>query len=249
MYNRVSKETIFRVKTLYLSGMSQNGIAKALGRSRQYVWKRLRNSGIHIRTQSESETLKWSQMSVKQRQEQVKSAHNAVRGTKVKWSTKCKHAKTVEKSPSNFSENELIVKKMLFDRGIKTVHQKAIGAYNCDLAAKPVAVEIWSGYWHFFGKHARLCEKRFCYILNRGWFIYVLPITVSFPLTNAVADYLAAYIKHIRRDKPQIRTYRVVWAAGDFAVSGSLNRKNFPIVPPFTNRRNPVTGQYERIPR
>jgi len=249
MYNRINEKIVKEIVNLYNSGWSENRIAKHFGYSRHCIRKRLLDSGVHIRNQSEAETIKWGQMSIEQRKKQVKAAHNSTRGKKISWSTKCKHAKTIEKIPSNFSATELILHDMLLERGIHTIHQKAIGTYNCDLAANPVAVEVWGGHWHFYGRQVIFQQKRICYLLNRGWFVYILPITKSFPLTNPVADYLTSYIKRIRRDKPIICEYRVVWGAGDYTISGSLDCLNFPLIPPFCNSRNLSTGRYERITR
>lgn len=249
MYNRISKEIVTQIVNLYVSGWSENRVALHFGYGRRCIRKRLLDSGIHIRNQSEAEALKWSQMSPEQRKKQVKSAHDTAKGRIVSWSTKCKHAKTVELRPSNVSKYEIIVQRKLCVRGIPTIAQMAIGAYNCDIAASPVVVEVWGGNWHFFGNHARRCEERLSYILNCGWFVYILPITKRFPLTEAVTDYLASYIKQIRRDKPSVCEYRMVWGAGDYTTSGCLDNMNFPIVPPFTGRRNLTSGKYERIAR
>jgi len=248
MNDGIDKETR-HIVSLYVSGWSENQIALRFHRSRRYIRKRLVDSNVHIRNQSEAEALKWSQMSPDQRKKQLEAAHKATLGRKVSWLAKCKHAKTIEKRPSNFSQNELILQDMLLRRGITTIHQKAIGAYNCDLAAEPVAVEVWGGHWHFFGKHKAILKKRLRYILNRGWFVYIVPVTKSFPLTESVADDLAAYIKRIRRNKPSVCEYRVVWRAPDYTVRGSLDNLNLPIIPPFTHTRDTATGRYKRIPR
>lgn len=234
---------------LYCAGRSENKIAQDFGIDRGTIRKLLIFAGIHIRNRSEAEKNKWENMSQSERKIRLEVLHNARKGYRVSWATKCKHAQTVEKNPSNYSNHELVLQKMLFDRGIETIHQKAIGAYNCDLAAYPVIVEINGGNWHSAGNHATRFEKRTRYILNAGWHVYIIPVTRSFPLTDAVADHLASYIQQARRNKSLIREYRMVWAAGKFTVTGGLKDDNFTIIPPFTNTRDLSSGRYKRIPR
>ena len=117
---------------LYTSGQSEKQIAKRFNVSRNVIRKRLVSQGIEIRPQSERIKLVWQGFSKERRISQVKAAHNATRGKSVSFETKCKHAKTIEKYPSNFSESELILQKMLSERGIETIHQKAIGPYNLE---------------------------------------------------------------------------------------------------------------------
>jgi len=202
-----------------------------------------------VSTQSEAIKNLWKQMSQSERDHQVEAAHKAAIGRKASWATKCKHAQAIEKMPSNFSPLELKVQKMLSKRGIETIHQKAVGAYNGDLAAPPVIVEVWSGNWHFTSHHLSIFEERFRYLLNAGWFVYILPATIRFPLTEAVADHVAAYIKRIRRTKPAVTEYRMVWGAGEFTFARSFNDNDFTIIPPFTNARDPASGRYKRISR
>lgn len=238
-----------RICNLYYFGSSEKEIAKWFNVSRAVIRRRLIQGDIKIRSQSESIKLVWKKMSSDQRKRQIESAHKAVKGRKVTWLTKCKHAKTIEKYPSNFSHYEIELQRMLLLRGIKTIHQKAIGGYNCDLAAHPIAVEIHGGDWHSFGDHVLRFNERTRYLLNCGWFVYVIPINKSFPLTDAVANYLASYIKRIRRTKPNVCECRVVWGGGEFTTTSSLKDDNFTLKPPFTNGRDVTTGQYKRVPK
>lgn len=238
-----------QIVNMYISGQSEKQIAKIFNVGRGVIRHRLLQNNISIRNQSERIKIVWEKMSGSQRKSQTDAAHISAKGRIVSWETKCKHAKTVEKNPSNFSHHEIELQKMLSKRGIKTTHQKAIGAYNCDLAAHPVAVEIHGGGWHSIGRHAIRFKERTRYLLKSGWFVYIIPVSESFPLTDTVADYLASYIKRIRRTKSNICEYRMVWGAGEFTTTGSLKDNNFSLKPPFTNARDITTGQYKRIPK
>lgn len=240
---------IDKICQLYEKGMSENAIAKKLKIGRRVIRNRLLYAGIHIRSQSEAESLKWSQMSIAKRRRQVSAAHKAAKGRIVSFDEKYQRAFTNQQNLNHVSSNEILLSNLLELRKIKTIPQFAIGPYNCDLAANPVAVEVYSGHWHWYGRHLRRVEERFNYILNAGWFIYVVAISKSFPLTDDVVDYLASYIKSIRRNKPSRTEYRVVWGAGKYIASGSLNDNHISIIPPFTNTRDVTTGRYKSIPR
>ena len=137
---------------------------------------------------------------------------------------------------------------MLADRGIKTIPQFPIGRYNCDLATDSIAVEVWGGHWHWHGAHLARTEERFRYIMNRRWNILVVCIQKSFPLTAAVGDYVASYIKTLSSSPPNICEYRVIWGAGEFSTGGRADDDYFSVKPPFTRAHNLTTGRYMRIP-
>lgn len=242
-----------KIISLYEGGSSENALADKFGVSRNVIRRHLVENGIHIRTQSEAEALKWSQMSEEERKAQVEAAHEAATGREHTFEELCKRAKTRERNASedygHVSDYEVELRSMLSDRGINTTIQKAIGPYNCDLAASPVAVEVYGGHWHWTGDHLARVDKRFRYILNRGWFIYVIPVTKSYPLTGAVADHVVSYINRIRRNEPSVCEYRVVWGAGKFVTAGSAEDDNISIVPPFTNARDISSGCYKSVSR
>jgi len=234
---------------LYKSGISELALSKKHRVSRSVIRKRLVDSGIHIRSHSEARILQWVQMSPKQRKRQVAKAHKATKGRKVSWESKCRHAQTIEKNPSNFSKKEIELKRMLKKRGLRTIHQKAIGGYNCDLATYPVAVEIFGGHWHFTGRHARRFEKRTKYFLNSGWSLLIIVVSKRWPLTFSIADYVAAYIKRARRQKTDGCEYRVIWGTTEHITRGSLEDNNFSLIPPFCSSKDPATGRYKRALR
>jgi len=158
-------------------------------------------------------------------------------------------AKGRQAKATHVSEIELELAGMLSERGIETTPQLAIGPYNCDLAARPVAVEVFGGHWHWHGHHLARVEERFRHLMDAGWNILVIPVNFSSPLTAAVADYAASYIKATRRDPPAICEYRVVWRAGEFATSGCADDDEISIEPPFRSARDPATGRYKTVAR
>lgn len=237
------------IVSMYVSGISENVIAKHFNTSRITIGKRLIAAGIRRRTQSESEALKWSQMSPAQRANQVAAAHKASTGRVASFAERCRIAETREKRQTHVAPVEYILWGRLRQHGLNPIQQKAIGPYNCDLAVHPVAVEVWGGNWHWHGKHRRMFEKRCRYILNAGWSIYILPVSRRDPFSEARVRDLVAYIKAARRDPPSPCEYRMVWSRGEWETVGWDDGDKLVIDPPFCGSRDRATGRYIRVTR
>lgn len=231
----------------YLGGKSEYALALELGVSRTPIRRILLENGIAPRSHSDAGLVRAGQMSPGQRRAQASAAHMAATGRKKTVAEQCLTAQTRQERGLFISARERQLAVMLAERGIEVIHQQAIGPYNCDLGAAPVAVEVYGGNWHWSGDHRRRVAERFNYILNAGWHILVIPATNISPLTSAVADYVVAYIETARRDPTRPREYRVVWRAGEFVTVGGVDGDNIAIEPPFTSRRDPVTGRYTTV--
>jgi hypothetical protein len=233
----------------YISGMSENATAIKHGISRTLMRTVLLERDIAPRGRSEAETIKWSRMGEAKRRAQVKAAHQASRGRRASAEELIRKAQS-KQDTRGASHYELTLAAWLHERGLAPIQQLAIGPYNCDLAIHPVAVEVWGGGWHFTGRHAARTQERFHYIMNAGW--HVLAVAVDSrcrPLVPQIADYIVAQVQQMRSNETAIRQYRVVWGAGEFTTGGSAQDNHFSIEPPFTNSRNPVNGQYQRVAR
>jgi hypothetical protein len=130
---------------------------------------------------------------------------------------------------------------MLEERGVSCIQQQAIGPYNCDLGAFPVAVEIFGGNWHFSGAHLARSEERTRYLLNAGWHVLMVQATANHPIDAATADYIAVYVKEARRDLSVLREYRVIRGAGETIAGGSANDEHISIVPTLKNGKYVVS--------
>ena len=235
---------------IFLSGIGISGIYAKHGFTVAATKTILAKHGINTRNRSEQQFARLSITPQEERDRIIKAAHDAIRGTKRSKEDLFKRALTIESRPETFaSKNEVRLAKMLGDRGIKTIPQKAIGSYNCDLAAFPVVVEVFGGHWHWTGQHLARAEERINYILNQGWSVLMVADTDSFPITNEVADYIASYIENARTDPSFACEYRVIWGAAEYTTSGGLNDDNFSIEPPFTHTRDATNGQYITIPK
>jgi very-short-patch-repair endonuclease len=187
-------------------------------------------------------------MTVAERQAQVAAANVAATGRQKTFAEQCLAAQTRQERRSHASTYEGTLERLLAERGIAIVPQCAIGPYNCDLGAYPVAVEIFGGHWHWHGYHLRVAEKRLNYLLNAGWHVLAILVNKTFPITDATAEYVAAYIESARGDPARRREYRVIRGAGELIAAGSVDDEKISIVPTFTSGRNAL-GQYTRVPR
>lgn len=233
---------------LYCNGMSEKALADHYGVSRTAIRHRLIAQDIPRRGQSEAEIVKWQQMSPQKRQTQVAAAHAATLGHPVPPMRGHRIAETLQ-ARGRMNPTEALLQHLLAARGISTCPQQAIGPYNCDLGAPPVAVECWGGEWHFSGAHARREPQRLRYFFNAGWHAIYIVISIRFPLLARATDDIAAFIEMARSRPSMRREYRMIGGTGELLACGSEDDKHFPLIPPFTCRKNPTTGRYERIPR
>lgn len=250
--SRLHKQS-FDYKTaiaMYSQGIGIKGIADKFGYTRSTVSRFFKIRGITLRGRKEQQQARMDNMTQGQKNLLTQKAHIAATGRKktpaeqsaTAWSCFVKKARVI-------SPYETELSNMLAQRGIKCISQFPIGPYNCDLAVHSVAVEVLGGHWHWYGSHRDIAEERTHFILNAGWNIIYIPVSSSDPLTDEVADYVADFI-HFRRANPSLRCeYRVVWGAGEYVIRGSLDNDHFSFDPPFTARRNPTNGRYERVPR
>jgi len=235
---------------MYNHGIGIKGIADEFGYTRQTVSRFFKMRGIPLRGRKEQQQARMDNMTQEQKDLLTQNAHDAARGRKmsaleqriIAWSCFVRKSRPI-------SLYEIELSNMLKKRGIFCIQQFPIGPYNCDLAVKFVAVEVLGGHWHWHGRHRERAEERTRYILNAGWDLIYVPVSSSDPLTDEVADYVANFI-NFRRSNPTLsREYRVVWGAGEYVIRGGLYDDNFSFDPPFTSRRNPTNGRYERVPR
>jgi len=204
----------------YVAGESENKLALEIGVSRQVVRNALIKSGVHIRNQSESETIKWAGMSDAQRAEQVRAAHIAGKGRVVSIVERVARAIANQFRTDNISIAETILTAHLTSRGIVAIQQKAVHIYNIDISIeKPrVAVEIFGGGWHSSGDHAARFFERTKYLLDNGWNVIIVWVDgLKYPLDVACADYIITAMKEFSRNKSERGQYRVILGNGQLA--------------------------------
>lgn len=130
----------------YQKGESENSISKTYGVSRNVIRRILLKHNIQARSQSESEKMKWSQMSEQQRENQVRRAHDACKG---RIRTNEELNKMAVSRSENFADwfvgvGEPELKKWLETNNISFEYQKPCLSYNLDFVVKGVDLELTS---------------------------------------------------------------------------------------------------------
>lgn len=200
----------------YSAGQSIKHLAERYGLDRSVIRRALVDAGVSIRTRQESQQLVADNMSLETRQRMVGPAHAAVRGKSQSEEHRRRIATTREIQDIGGSPLEMEVEKLLNERGLVCVHQKAIGRYNVDLAIHecPVAVDIFGGQWHGSGRHAERFQRRVEYILDEGWYLIIMWVCSAYPLTASGADHVASVVERCRSDESIGCEYEMIGGNG-----------------------------------
>ncbi|WP_373084514.1 hypothetical protein [Zhongshania sp.] len=216
---------------MYTGGASENATANHFGISRNVVARILGENGIARRTQSEAESLKWSQMSDEARANQVEAAHKATTGRPLDESHRIAKAEDKAAKGGFDSPDEMALHDMLVRRGCRPELQRRVGVYNCDLTVHPVAVEVWGGGFHFFGRHAARTPERVRSLFDAGLHVMVVTTYGKTPITEETADCVVRFIEAARANPAMLRQYRVIRGAGELLAACSSDSDTIPIKP------------------
>jgi hypothetical protein len=226
------------IASRYRSGETELSLANAFGVSRNVVARRLQEAGIERRGVAEMNRINMARRTPEERQRNAMASHEAIRGSKRTVEDLSRRALAHERHPTNVGCDEIVLAKMLADRGVTTVPQKAIGPYNCDLAAFPVAVEVFGGNFHFYGRHWARMPKRLRYLFDSGWHVLMVHVTKPWPLDEGAAYYIAAYVEACRRHPTGGREYRMIRGTGQLAAIGRGDDDERTIVETLSRARN-----------
>lgn len=203
----------------YASGESENTLAKELGISRGAFRFKLNGNGVHVRSQSEAETVKWARMTPEQRLRQIAPYHEAIRGRERSIEDLHARALTRQASCSQASPAEAEVLVMLEPYSFSITRQMAVGPYNIDLAihVPSIAVEVM-GHSDKRATQSAIGSsygKRSPYLLDQGWNVVIIVIDgLRNRLTNGAAEYIATFAEELRRNPSPIGQYRVIRGNG-----------------------------------
>src|SRR5579859_2790695 len=163
---RLPSLPVSEIVARYVAGESENALANVYCTTRAVVRSHLRSAGITLRGQTEANRLSSAARTPEQHRRYVEAAHIAARAHVQSFDEKAKRAKTRQERGLGVSPAELLLAEWLKQRGIEMTPQLAIGPYNVDLGTYPVAVEIFGGGWHAYGRHRRLAPERYRYLLD-----------------------------------------------------------------------------------
>jgi very-short-patch-repair endonuclease len=220
----------------YLAGESENALAHAFGVDRSTIKRRLKVASTQRRSNTIANRLLRSQTPRAVLLQRISKAQEATRGRKQTIAHREKIAATREVRLSNVSAAEILLCGWLAERGIASVPQKAVGPYNLDVGASPIAIEVFGGNWHA-SKANHI--KRARYLFNAGWHLVVIWVHgTKSPLTPECADYIVAFLQEARSHPSMIRQYRVLLGGGQEVARGRANDDHISLVMPRrrTNR-------------
>jgi len=225
---------IEEIVTRYRAGESEKSLGAAFGVSRQVIKRRLEIAGVERRSMSEAIRLGFARLDPAERKRIASFANTATRGRPKSFETKCLSALTRQEREVGVSPTELLMQVWLLERYANAIPQCAIGPYNADVAIPPVAVEIFGGGWHGYGRHKRRSAERYRYILNQGWSVIVIWVDARlYPLSETAADYVVARLNEISRNPSLIGQYWVIRGDGKEVAAGRDDLDQLTIKPPL----------------
>lgn len=210
------------VVKLYGAGTSENQLAKQFNVSRNVIRRVLTENNAHIRNQSESESVKWANMTNEQRINQVKRAHDTVRNLPKSFfaDMAVKQAKTKEATLSKVGALEAEFIEALGHEFEVVTPQKAVGPYNIDIAIGNTAIEVHINTSH---PHSHpYYTKRIVKLLKAGYNVIYIKIG-SQAFVHRAAKQICALINATQWDKSNIRQYWMIRGTGELVTVGRLN--------------------------
>ena len=216
MSRKLEIPNIDHIIELYNSGMSMNQLQNKFGIPRITLTRRFESLNVYTRTQSESETLKWSKMDETTRKRQVQKAHQSSKGRYISTAEKIKRAKSAFENTSRKGIYETELTNAFIDKGFVAINQFNFGIYNIDIAFHelPIFVEIQTSGHHLLRQPKIL--KRTKHILNsKKLLIYVIIDQSNKPITiDLICDKIISYINIISLDKSILGKYVMIGRDG-----------------------------------
>lgn len=196
--------------TLYESGMSELALANKFNVSRGAIRNRLRNSGTHIRGQSEANIVSMANMTFKERQNRTRSANNALRGAKQSVEGRKKRAVNLESAgyENMIGIGEKEFKDMLENNPIDFTWQKSCDIYSIDFAVGNVAVELKKS--SVATSVSRDVKRGRVKHLRESGYITIYVVFCSIESLIQSFDYIISVINQASRNPPSLSEYWVV---------------------------------------
>lgn len=206
----------------YRAGESVKALAGLFRVSRTALRRLLEHAGVEVRDRSGAMAERMRRASPSDRAAITAAAHAARRGSRDPYERKCRRAVTVQVRRLHVSKGEEDFAWLLSCEGISgIVHQQAVGQYNIDLGLHPVAVEIFGGGWHAYGRHKERSAARFREILNAGWCVVVVwNDAANHPIGAAAAKYVADVHAAVIANPDLVGEYHVIRGDGVLVAKG-----------------------------
>lgn len=204
----------------YVAGESEKSLSAEMGISRPAFRRRLHESGVHIRDRSEGMSARWAITDDAGRAAMLTHAHAVTKGRKMTIDERSRNARSKEIAMSGIVLGESLLAQHIESLGYTVSHQKAIGIYNIDIALNefPLAVEVFGGGWHAYGRHLARFHERVKYLLDSGWHVLIVWVDGRrYPITINCAKYIHALVQELRINPTDGCQYRVILGNGETA--------------------------------
>ena len=204
----------------YISGISENKIAKTFNVSRTVIKRILTQNNITRRTQSESESLKWEKMSKEKRLQQVKAAHIAATGRVRTIEEMSLSAKTKQKNLIMTGKGEQYILNWFNKKGFDTIPQMAVNGYNIDIGiGDSIAVELLRNPGNPFAKKSD--KRKIENLTNLGWNVIYIWVARNDILVETTLKNIIPIIKRTNSDPSFRGKYWVFRGTGELYSTSS----------------------------
>lgn len=218
---------------IHASGDSVLAVSERFGVSRDVVARWYKDAGLPIRTARDAALIRASRMTEQERRANASAAHATIRsmGRTDEWQKAIAKGRERVEYGGRTSPGTDTLCKLLDQRSIPYIREKAIGRYNVDIALpnSNVAVEVLGGNWH---GSKPIHSIRTPYILNSGWDVAFVWDVQRCKIGPGALEQLIAYADLPRRDPSAPCEYRVIRGDGKVIASGCADDDEFPLVPP-----------------
>lgn len=220
----------------YHAGETQSEIAATYGVRQASISTIIRNAGAQI-SRGEAMRRRLARMTPAERSELASAAHDAVRGMVRTSEDLSKRAVGKQRNLSHATDEEIALADELRRVGLAVNPQQAVGKYNVDIGAFPVAVEVFGGGWHAHGRHLARLPERVKYIADSSWNLLIVWVRggtrIDIP---AVAQDALAYHERSSSDPTFRRQYRVIRGTGKFYSAGCVDDDKLALIPTTISR-------------
>ena len=176
----------------------------------------------------------------------VDNVHVPCRGRHADFNELCRHALAKERF-GKLTRHELTLRDLLIERGIRTIPQQAIGPYNCDLGANPVAVLNHSYWTSRFGNDPSVLNQT---LIVNGFPMTIIGVAQKGFLSEKLGETPDIYVpltsrKDVSPDTFDINDRRNYWISltGRLKPGVTLKAANAEDPPPMNpNRRFACRG-------
>lgn len=225
------------VLAMHAQGVSMLQIANHFGVTRAPIVKLLRKEGIHVRGQSEAETLKWATIKATPGgvERQCAAAWEGARKTPTE-EVVARRAVGHQRNVTRVGRHERELAQALQRHGVAVTPQRAIHTYNLDLAVDVdcVAVEILTNGTS--KAHAARHRKKAEDLIDRGWAVVWVLVTDAEQVGGCAQD-VVALLDLFRREPAARGQDWVVRRDGQSAIPRGLKGEH----------RAPVLASRDRL--